>query len=167
MSLQKCNRNAEIVEGVGNAVGESAHDEERNRKQEREIVLLPGKLHRSRHHESATDSKKSTAPCTCLQAEFEDILGSTLDVHWRHTGEHGGTKAAEDVSQQDHAQHPHLTLADEACCARVEAEFISHDREKAETEEYGTYNRAIRFTLNAGSKKAESGKANRYSRKYR
>ena len=85
MSLQKCYRNAEIVEGIGNAVGESAHDEERNRKQEREIVLLPGKLHRSRHHESATDSKKSTAPCTCLQAEFEDILGSTLDVHGRHT----------------------------------------------------------------------------------
>ena len=167
MSLQKCYRDAEIVEGIGDAVGESAHDEERNRKQEREIVLLPGKLHGSRHHESATDPKESAAPRTGLQTEFEDVLSRTLDVHRRHTGEHGGTKAAEDVSQQDNAQHPHLTLADEACCARVKAEFISHDREKPETEEYGTYNRAIRFTLNAGSKKAESGKANRYSRKYR
>ena len=30
MSLQKCYRDAEIVEGIGNAVGESADDEERN-----------------------------------------------------------------------------------------------------------------------------------------
>ena len=80
-------RHAAVVEGICNAVGEAAHDEERNCKEERKEVLLTGETDSRGHHDTATDSEEAAAEGTCAKTKLEDLLGSALDVHRADTRE--------------------------------------------------------------------------------
>ena len=98
IGLPECERNAEIVECVSNAVRESAYDEERNSEKEREILLLLGKLNGGGHDEAAADAEKSAAECTCTQAKFQYVLCCCLDLHRSDTGKKRCAETSYDVS---------------------------------------------------------------------
>ena len=80
-------RHAAVVKGICNAVGEAAHDEERNCEEERKEVLLAGKTDCCGHHDTAADSEEAAAEGTCAKTKLEDLLGSALDVHRADTRE--------------------------------------------------------------------------------
>ena len=80
-------RHAAVVEGISNAVGEAAHDEERNCEEERKEVLLAGETDCCSHHDTAADSEEAAAESTDTETELENLLGSALDVHRADTRE--------------------------------------------------------------------------------
>ena len=45
MRLQKGDRSAQVVEGIGDAVSEATYDEQRHSKKQRKIIILSGKLY--------------------------------------------------------------------------------------------------------------------------
>ena len=75
MELPECERSAEVVEGVGHAVGEAADDEERNTEKEREILLLTGELNGCGHDEAASYAKKAAWYGAGTKAKLKDSLG--------------------------------------------------------------------------------------------
>ena len=83
MNLPECERGREVVEGVSHAVGEAAHNEERHREKQRQEILLSCKCHGSCHKKAATDSEDSATDSSCTEAELNDILRRSLDVHRR------------------------------------------------------------------------------------
>lgn len=80
-------RHAAVVEGICNAVGEAAHDEERNCEEERKKVLLAGETDSRGHHDTAADSEEAAAESADTKTKLEDLLGSSLDVHRADTRE--------------------------------------------------------------------------------
>ena len=126
MRLQEGNRHRTIVEGVGHAVGEAAYDEERNCKQERQIVLLAGKAHGGGHHHAATDTEQAAAQSSSAQTQLQYLLGCTLDIHRADTRKKRSAEAADYVSKEYHEEHSHLAFHDEAGGSGVELKFISH-----------------------------------------
>lgn len=166
MSLHEFHRNAEVVERVRYTVGEAADDEERDCKEERQIMLLSCERDSRRHEEAAAYAEETAVQSAGLESEFKNLLSGSLDVHRRDTGEESEHEAAQDVSQKDQEECAYFILLYESGCACVEFQFVAHNRQKSQREEYCTGKGAI-LSLKTGSQKAETGSAYEDARKYR
>lgn len=80
MGLPERERSGEVIEGVGNAMGEAADDEERDPEKKRKIVLLPGEGHCSGHEQAAANAEEAAVQGSCTQAHFKDVLSGRLHV---------------------------------------------------------------------------------------
>ena len=78
MGLYKGYRNTAEIEHVGNAVRESAYDEQRHSEKKRKIMSLSSELDCSRHDESTADGKKRATERSHLKSEFHDLLRRRL-----------------------------------------------------------------------------------------
>ena len=84
MSLEEGYRHACVVERICHAVGKAAHDEERNREQERKHVALTGECHRCGHEQTARDAEETACEGSGPESELEDLLRRSLDIHRRN-----------------------------------------------------------------------------------
>ena len=82
MVLYKFKRYTAVVERIRHTVGKSAYNEQRNCEKERNIMLSACECHSSSHHETATDSKDTTAKGTCAETELKNILSCSLNIQW-------------------------------------------------------------------------------------
>ena len=71
----------EVVERIGQAVRESAIDEERYTEEQRQGFAFAGEGDNGGHDESAADSEQTRTHGTYGQAAFEDALCSTAQIH--------------------------------------------------------------------------------------
>jgi len=69
-----------IVEGVGNAVNEAAHNEKRYAKEQWQPHLLSGKVHYGGHNESAEYSEKGNVPESFLKPAVDYALSSAGEI---------------------------------------------------------------------------------------
>ena len=81
MSLEESHRYCKIIECIGNAVGESADDEQRHAEQERQIILLAGECHGRGHYEPAAYAEKAAPERTVLKPYFKNLLRGSLKIH--------------------------------------------------------------------------------------
>lgn len=77
---------AEVVEDVGYAVGETTHDEQRHAEEQWEELLLAGKGDGSGHDESAADGKEAATEDACIHPGSEDVGGCLLQWQRRAAG---------------------------------------------------------------------------------
>ncbi len=128
-------RNAEIVEGIGDAVGESANDEERDTEKEGQILFLTGELHCSGHNESAADAEKSASEGTCSKSEFKNLLSSLLNGQRCDASQERGKETADDIAQKYQEKCSDFVLLYESCRTRVKSELVTDYCKESEGEQ--------------------------------
>ena len=152
----------QIIECIGNAVGESANDEDGNSEEKRQPTILKFcELNGCCHDESATDCKQSTWKDACLQSGFEYSLSHGLKVVWRSITEKCHEECADDVAEKYEWNLLHcqtFRTAHEADGAGVELESIMDNCQKAECEENCTDDVLAREEAEAGNSDANACK---------
>lgn len=123
---------AEVVEDVGYAVGETTHDEQRHAEEQWEELLLAGKGDGSGHDESAADGKEAATEDACIHPGSEDVGGCLLQWQRRAAGKQWDKQTTDDITKKDEEQCPHLTTFDEACRTSVQFEFVVNDSKQSE-----------------------------------
>lgn len=123
---------AEVVEGIGDAVGETTHDEQRYAEEQWEELLLAGKGDGCGHDESAADGKDATAEDACIHPGSEDVGGCLLQWQRRAAGKQRDEQTAYDITKKDEEQRAHLTAFDEACRTCVQLQFVMNDSKQSE-----------------------------------
>lgn len=123
---------AEVVEDVGYAVREAAHDEQRYAEEQWEKLLLAGKGDGSGHDESAADGKDAAVEDASAHPGGEDAGGCLLQGQGRAAGKQGYEQTADDITKKDEEQRPHLTAFDEACRTCVQLQFVMNDSKQSE-----------------------------------
>lgn len=91
-------RHAHVVEGIGHAVGESAHDEERYAEEQWEVLALTGERDGGRHDESAAYRQYSATKCAHGEASFENLLRRVLQRHRTASHHHRHGKTAHKIA---------------------------------------------------------------------
>ena len=166
MNLPESERNAEVIEGIGHAVGEAAYDEERHTEKEREVLLLAGKLNGCGHYEAASYTQKSATDGSGTKAKLEDPLSGCLNFQWSHACKKRSYEASYDVSEKDHEQLSYLAFVNESGCTCIKFQPISHDSEKSEGEEHCTDKASILVCLDTCCQKTESRSSDADSGEY-
>ena len=156
MNLPESERNAEVIEGIGHAVGEAAYDEERHTEEKRQVLLLAGKLYCCGHDESASYAKKSATDGSGTKTKLEDPLSGCLNFQWSHACKKRSYEAAYDVSGEDQEKLADLPFVDESGCTCIKFQFIAHYGQKSEREEDGTCKGSVSLSLNACSQETEA-----------
>ena len=155
MGLDECNRNAEEVEHICDAVREAAYDEERHTEQKRKVLSLSCKMYGCGHYETASYRKKTAFQGTRTKTKLHDLLGSSLNIHRRHPGKKSDTKTSDDVAEKNPEKIPYLILIDETRSTGIKFQLISDNCQQSEGEKHGTDKRSIR-SLKAGSQISEA-----------
>lgn len=124
---------AEVVEDVGYAVREAAHDEQRYAEEQWEELLLAGKGDGSGHDESATDGKEAATEDACIHPGSEDVGGCLLQGLGRAAGKQGYEQTADDVAKKDEEQRTDFFARDETCRTSVQFEFVVNNSKQSES----------------------------------
>ena len=119
-------RHAQVVEGISDAVGEAADNEERNSEKKGQILLLTRELYGCGHNESATDTEKAATDGSGTESELKDLLSGFLNGHWSDTGQKRCYETAEDISQQNQEEGSDFVLPYESGCTGVKAQLIAY-----------------------------------------
>ena len=71
-------RHAKVVETIGHTMGEAAHNEQRDAKNQGKHLVLTGKSDSRGHDEPTADAQHATPQSTHGQTAFQDALGGFL-----------------------------------------------------------------------------------------
>ena len=71
-------RHAKVVETIGHTMGEAAHNEQRDTKNQGQHLVLTGKSDSRGHDEPTADAQHATPQSTHGQTAFQDALGGFL-----------------------------------------------------------------------------------------
>ena len=71
-------RHAKVVEAIGHTMGEAAHNEQRDTKNQGQHLVLTGKSDSRGHDEPTADAQHATPQSTHGQTAFQDALGGFL-----------------------------------------------------------------------------------------
>ena len=157
VSCPEVQGNAEVVEGIGNTVGKTAHNEEGHTEEQREVLALTGEGDGSGHDEATTDGKHATAQGAYGQTPLQHALGRLLQGHRRTAGDESHCQTTDDVAHEDEKQLADFTTSDKAGCAGVEFERIMHYREQTKGEEHRTNDALLCEVSKAGDADAHAG----------
>lgn len=130
---------AEVIECVGYAVGESAHDEQRHTKEQWQILALTGEGYGCGHDKSAPYSQHATFQRTCGKAAFKNLLRRVLQVYGAASGYQRHEQAANDVAHQYEQQLPGFSFFDKSGGAGVEFQTVVHNGKQTECEKHGSH----------------------------
>lgn len=128
-------RNAEIIESICDAVGESAYDEERDTEKEGQILFLTGELHCCSHNESASDAEKSASEGSRTESEFENLLSGLLNGQRCDAGQKRCYETADDIAKKNQEKCSDFVLLYESRRTCVKSELVTYYRKESEGEE--------------------------------
>ncbi len=118
-------RHAQVVEGISDAVGEAADDEERNSEKKGQILLLTRELYGCGHNESATDTEKAATDGSGAESEFKDFLSGFLNGHRSDTGQKRCYETADDISQQNQEKGSDFVLLYKSRRTGIKTQFVA------------------------------------------
>ena len=122
----------EIIEGVRNAVGETADDEHRHSEQQRYPLALPCKGDHCGHYESATDGQESALPPSRGQSSGKQFQRGFVQVQRRYVRKEGNQQTSDDVACQYFKQLQPFTFLEKTCGPGEQLEFVVDYGQKAE-----------------------------------
>ena len=117
-------RHAKVVEAIGHTMGEAAHNEQRDTKNQGQHLVLTGKSDSRGHDEPTADAQHTTPQSAHGQTAFQDALCSFLQrkgAATRHQSHQGTAHQIEEENEEKRAQ---LAPADESGRAGVEFQGI-------------------------------------------
>lgn len=150
MSTCISNRNSEIVEGIGQTMGEATIDKERHTEEQRQHLTFTGKGNHSSHDETATDSQQACTQRTYSEPALKDSLCRSAQLHRRKARQQRHQQATSNITQENPQQladgtKPTATSLlvaqrDETCRTRIERQLVAYNREQAKRKEHSTDN---------------------------
>lgn len=150
------------IEGVGDAVGEAAEDEDGHTEEHAEHLSLPGKLHGGGHDEAAADGKDEAGSRSFGHPRGGDGRGGVYAVGLRIADGKCREQAAGDVTCKHGGKHgPVAAPADESCRACIEFQGVIDHGGETEREEHGTGHAARPQIHNAADRDADAGENGR------
>ena len=128
-----------IIENVGDAVPEAAHDEQGHTEEQRQIATLACELHRRTHDETARNSKNEYGHQALSSNDIHHFL-CTLDILWRCIIEYQTHQpTANEVTRYDIQQVNQLRrIGEETRLAGIERQPIMHHTEETKAEHHSS-----------------------------
>ena len=128
-------RDTQVVERIGHAVGESAYDEERDTEKEGQILFLTGELHCCSHNESASDAEKSASEGSRTESELENLLSGLLNGQRCDASQKRCYETADDIAKKNQEKCSDFVFLYESSRACVKSELVTDYRKEPEGEE--------------------------------